>query len=291
MGTILWETCVLHGVAAAEGEAVVVELQPMPTVTAVHSSVRLSDLIGVIGTPQFAPCLFDLLQHCFGAEFCAMYAFEGQQPRYVDALGGPSIEAARLQALQYASASYWTRDPSVLALSGQSGSAKDIIAMRMLPEQLADHELRDVIYRPKAIADRLVVWNRNRGVIHGFSALRTRRKGYFTSAEISEFERVAPELAAVLATHERVHRDLAPAARVRLLTSLPLIEARMSDAGAGLSRRELQVCARMLWGLSAPAIAADLGIGEDSVATYRKRAYAKLHIAVERELLIWYLAL
>ena len=47
----------------------------------------------------------------------------------------------------------------------------------------------------------------------------------------------------------------------------------------------------MLYGLSTVGIALDLEIGEESVKTYRKRAYQRLRIGTERELLTWYLAL
>lgn len=51
------------------------------------------------------------------------------------------------------------------------------------------------------------------------------------------------------------------------------------------------MCGRILYGLSTAGIAVDLEIAEDSVATCHKRAYAKLCIGVERELLLWYLGL
>src|SRR5262249_55197346 len=77
---------------------------------------------------------------------------------------------------------------------------------------------------------------------------------------------------------------LAPA-----LSSLPAISQCLHDAGE-LSQRETDVCARILYGLSYYGIALDLGIGKESVMTYRKRAYKRLGIGSQRELLIWYLA-
>lgn len=41
--------------------------------------------------------------------------------------------------------------------------------------------------------------------------------------------------------------------------------------------------------MSSPGIALDLGIGEGSAMTYRKRAYQRLKISGHRELLLWYL--
>jgi DNA-binding CsgD family transcriptional regulator len=51
----------------------------------------------------------------------------------------------------------------------------------------------------------------------------------------------------------------------------------------------VEVCARIIYGLYAKGIALDLDIGEETVATHRKRAYQKLLIATQRELLLWYI--
>src|SRR5690606_32985228 len=56
-------------------------------------------------------------------------------------------------------------------------------------------------------------------------------------------------------------------------------------------KREVEVCARILHGMSSIGIALDLGVGEETVRTYRKRSYQRLQIASERELLVWYLDL
>ena len=50
------------------------------------------------------------------------------------------------------------------------------------------------------------------------------------------------------------------------------------------------MCARILYGLSSVGIALDLTVSEETVKTYRKRAYQRLAIGSERELLTWYLA-
>jgi len=62
-------------------------------------------------------------------------------------------------------------------------------------------------------------------------------------------------------------------------------------AMSALPRREAEVSARILYGLSTPGIALDLAVGEESVKTYRKRTYLRLQIGSERELLHWYLRL
>ena len=41
--------------------------------------------------------------------------------------------------------------------------------------------------------------------------------------------------------------------------------------------------------MTSPGIALDLNIGEESAMTYRKRAYHRLNIGSQRELLLWFL--
>lgn len=61
-------------------------------------------------------------------------------------------------------------------------------------------------------------------------------------------------------------------------------ERYMSDHLPGLSERERQVCARILCGYGAEAIAQDLAVSTTTVKTFRRRAYAKLGIASQNEL-------
>jgi DNA-binding NarL/FixJ family response regulator len=82
------------------------------------------------------------------------------------------------------------------------------------------------------------------------------------------------------------HQDLS-----RALTSLDVIEKRLTQGEPELPRREMQVCARILYGMSSTGIALQLGIGEETVMTYRKRAYQRFGIACQRALLIRYLRL
>jgi DNA-binding CsgD family transcriptional regulator len=72
------------------------------------------------------------------------------------------------------------------------------------------------------------------------------------------------------------------------LSSLQTIESCLADC-TGLPLRERQVCARILYGLSSAGIGVDLALRESTVKTYRKRAYDRLRIGSERELITWYL--
>lgn len=63
------------------------------------------------------------------------------------------------------------------------------------------------------------------------------------------------------------------------------LETRLERAFPSLPRRELQVCAATLSGVSAPALARRLGISVGSVLTYRQRAYRRLGVNQASDLL------
>ncbi|NPC58169.1 LuxR family transcriptional regulator [Caenimonas soli] len=72
------------------------------------------------------------------------------------------------------------------------------------------------------------------------------------------------------------------------LSCLATIERCLAERTC-LPRRELEVCSRILYGMSSAGIAIDLDLCETTVKTYRKRAYQRLSIGCERELITWYL--
>jgi DNA-binding CsgD family transcriptional regulator len=60
---------------------------------------------------------------------------------------------------------------------------------------------------------------------------------------------------------------------------------RLAQRNPGLSGRELDVCMLIAVGLSSEGIGLELGISLNTVLTYRKRAYARLGISSQNELL------
>lgn len=58
----------------------------------------------------------------------------------------------------------------------------------------------------------------------------------------------------------------------------------LAEHEPGLTRREAEVCAAIVMGYRAEAIAGRLGISPNTVTTHRKRAYAKLRISSQTEL-------
>lgn len=243
-----------------------------------------ADVISAIGTPAFGTRLLGYLHGLCGAEHCVVYGFGPEAPSALAAgsLGDEPVAVQR--ASRYLRDELWRRDPSMTEARARAADA-DPALIRLRIDGLDDIELRDVIY-PR-ISERVVVCGRSGLQAIGFSAVRSVERGNFSDAEVERIRSVATTLLAAMAKHAEVVSLRAEP--IAMLQSLPVIEQRL-QASRTLPRREAQVCARLLYGMPAAGVAVDLGIGEESVKTYRKRAYRRLGVGGERELLRWYLA-
>lgn len=170
-------------------------------------------------------------------------------------------------------------------------------------------EHRARVYEAHGVAERVsVVEHESDGSVFAVNFYRHQHQRPFTDAQISDFESVAPVLLALtqkqidlshghvpLATlgqeargHASPHALLAPADAAQAFhnsaDSLPVLRMRLVRLQADLTDRELDVCARLLQGMTHEGIANDLGLSAPTVKTYRNRAFARLGIHFRNEL-------
>jgi DNA-binding NarL/FixJ family response regulator len=119
--------------------------------------------------------------------------------------------------------------------------------------------------------------------------LRSRENGHFSDGELGQLSEAAPLLIAACAKHAAT--QLEPSGTALNFASVEQIENKLRRSDWKLTERELQVSARILYGISALGIALDLGLGEETIATYRKRLYQRLCIGSRHELFQKYLEL
>lgn len=252
---------------------------------------RMAGLIDAIGTDGFADSLLEVGRAAAGADYCALYCLEARHLRGVGAASFDGSDIAVRQVGLFVGAEYWRRDPALAEATRRCAPRRPPISVRLFPLALPDREFSTAMWGPTDVTDRLAVWSARGNALYGASFLRRRSHGYFSSDGIADITALAEDLVAALATHDRVTRQTAVPVAGDALDSLPAIGARIAACTTALSAREREVVTRLIAGETGPAIACALGIGAETVATYRKRAYTRLGVACQRELLRWYLDL
>ncbi len=246
----------------------------------------LNRVIAALGSDMFTDALLNYLDDLCGAEHCAIYTYADGALMNVAAASVTPEPIAQTYARLYGAGRLWRQDPSLEFLRrGEATEAATLVRLDI--ERLGPGELRDRVYRPHHARDRVLLGSRIGGLTVLLSVIRTSARGSFNGDQLHLIDRVADNLLAL------AQRQIAIAGDVNrlgsALTSLAAIEGCIAMSHVRLARREADVCARILYGMTSPGIALDLKIGEESAMTYRKRAYHRLNIGSQRELLLWYL--
>lgn len=248
----------------------------------------LPGLIDAIGTEVFGEKLLRLLYEEAGADHCSGFVRTGDRVSRLTSASLDGTDTARLQGTLYLDGQYWRRD-TMLADGWEDLAGGAIRVSRVAVADIPDPDLREAVYRHSFICERVMICGARGRTAFGVSVLRSDRQGPFTGRALDRLRSRSDLLLSIVAKHASVACDARSTAAD--LTSLERIEARIATSPVKLARREAEVCARILYGLSTAGIALDVGVGSESVATYRKRAYDRLGIATRRELLLWYLLL
>lgn len=244
----------------------------------------LPALVDTIGEDGFGPALARFLNELCGADHFAAFRLQQNELREVAACCVEPERTARDRVETYVNQGWWKRDPAMAEAQRCVHAARpSIIHVDFTADGYA--ALRPSVF--PNVRDRLLLCGRTTNADFGLSIVRADPNAPFADDAIEQVAHSAEFLMAVLAKHADIRRTRPNVAQA--LTALDEIE-HCIDATKALPRREAEVASRILYGMSSVGIALDLSVSEETVKTYRKRAYHRLAIGSERELLTWYLA-
>lgn len=236
----------------------------------------LAALVGAIGLESFPTRLIELLTAAAAIDQFNMIALDPDdqaESLYTWHRYRPEMTSSLVS--RYLDGRFYQRDPALERLRRPHASALRMGVLRR--EEIEDDWYRRFFFDDAELGGKLSILEQgdSRGIYQNF----------YSGAAGSAFSpREMENLAWLAETVSQCvlrHRDLTAApAKPRREDVARLLASRATD----LTARERDVCSRILTGYSTEAIALDLGVTAHSVATYRKRAYAKLGICSQHEL-------
>ncbi|MFM0347822.1 helix-turn-helix transcriptional regulator [Paraburkholderia sp. RL17-347-BIC-D] len=255
-------------------------------ISADESRGNLAAVIEGIGTERFGTALAEFLRPLSGVDHCTVFQLGGDAIDVVALSSCDPRHPMTLMVEHFVNEEIWRKDPVFSKARTLLATTSRLI--RLDVNDMNDRaylKLRTLIY-PQA-GDGIVVCGRRDSADFCLSVVRDNPNQPFGPEATKQLSAVADTLISAIAKHVSV---LAHRPNVKFaLTDLSEIE-KCLIARSDLRRREVEVCARIIVGLSAAGISLDLGVGEETVKTYRKRAYSRLNIGCERELLHWYVS-
>lgn len=239
----------------------------------------IAEIVSSLGSSSFPETLLKTLnQACTLDHLSLVHLEERDRITYVFSASADNVAITRTMQQLYLSI-YYRLDPNKEFLDHFS-EERSILIRRMQPQNIQDQEYRKLWYEKMGIVDRLSILTKADKGLYCLNLFRTREP--FNDQDIRALAEISSLLSALTIKQTRLAGSLS--SFMTRDTQIETLMQRLEKIDNSLTRREKEVCARILLGMSSEGIALDLEIKMQSVLTYRKRAYAKLNISSQNEL-------
>ena len=244
----------------------------------------LTSLSGAVGTAAFEGALLETVNRVVAVDHCTVFTFHRRLGRGHLLTTGRLDPRTSLRLAEDYVGGYYAEDPNFGRIHS-TGPAGAVSVVGFDPNALP-RRYRERFFLENDLVDKMstITWQPE-GVVY-CNFYRIGATGQFQAGESTRLGEVLPLLTQMIALH---HHAMPAIGKSAANASDPEEEIRRLDSLLGppldrLTARERDVCLRALLGYSSEAIALRLEIATSSVATYRKRAYAKLRISSQNEL-------
>jgi LuxR family transcriptional regulator, activator of tox operons len=235
---------------------------------------RLDQLIGAAGMPIFPDLLFRELRKISGCAHLSGLLLSAGKPKHVIlAVNDGPLALAKRTAQKYI-AEYWKYDPAN-RLAGNARAAD--LSARFGPREINEKAYRRDCYNNHDLVDRFSILRKRNQTTMRLNLYRSKSHGRFSDVQIDTIVEASNILFALVTKHHDLGQHEEPATEAT--------RRRLSLAEPALSPRELDVCVGIVCGQTSEAIALSLGLSLNTVLTYRKRAYSRLGISTQNELM------
>lgn len=237
--------------------------------------LTLAGLVHDLGTPAFPESLFRAACEWATPEHMTAFAFEADmKPRMVLAENSGPANVAQEVAGRYCR-DFYRHDLANRQLmeAGRQGSW----ILRTSASEIDHADYRHQCYTAVRLDDRVSVSDTRNDRTLRINLYRPAGNA-FTDDEIDRIGDRAPLMLELV----RRHADQQATSRPN---SHAYYHERLAAAAPALTPREADVCAAIIRGVTSEGIALELGVGLNTVLTYKKRAYARLNISSQNQLM------
>lgn len=250
----------------------------------------IANFIGLIGAEKFSDEFFGAANQLVAIDQCTVFISENNN---ISALVSHASSAAhnKVQMLASSYVSHGYQMDPMWRKSVPAGAATPIVVR---PSSLPDDAYRREFYDSVNIFEETAFFGsaNGRDIYVGF--YRERSKGHFLENEIGKLSSCTQSMISVLAKQADIASRLTVTPPPATLTRAELwkkVNLAILEDAPHLTPREAEICSGIILGYTVVGLSLNLNISVNTVATHRKRAYAKLKISSQNELFMHYFGL
>ncbi|MGF7111527.1 DNA-binding CsgD family transcriptional regulator [Pseudomonas laurylsulfatiphila] len=261
---------------------------------------EMANLVGGIGNNHFSQDFFRFCHDQLNVDQCTVFSFDLQGNPHcliAEALHSQARNVTRTLAQEYTEGAF-RRDPNITLGQTALTPNQPLLVRCVSPAHIRDQGYRRRFYHDALVRQELALVTSVGDRTLYCSFYRSDEQRDFVHEDSLRLEYLGGFLAQTLSKHTQMlelrHREETPETKPAEL-SLERRERMYEElrntllkAAGGLTQREAQICASIALGYTTMGIGLNLGISINTVATHRKRAYAKLGISCQNELFARY---
>jgi LuxR family transcriptional regulator, activator of tox operons len=229
--------------------------------------------VAALGAPGFGSALFRHLRDMTGCAHALALAIEGEKPKALLLAANTGEGSSARDAARRYMAEHWAHDPSNFVPQRPD----DLLCLRFSPAEIGVQGYRRDCYSAFDLVDRLSLVQGRQGGSVRLNLYRSSSDGRFSETTVERVISAARVLFSLLMKQQELEAAN-PNGQVDVRKLLEELEPKLSP-------RELDICVGICTGLSSEGIALTHGISINSVLTFRKRAYSRLGISSQNQLM------
>jgi DNA-binding CsgD family transcriptional regulator len=241
-------------------------------------SDRATEVMRSIGTERYSKACFELFAQPLEVDHWALFRYSGSNAVHCVATASRSYAVAAKENINRFVGRHYSVDPSLSALKGRPLQTAYVVKMEI--DDIRDRQYRHC-FGQTHVQERLSYFYGVGSDLYQLSVFRRTGMRPFSPSDMTQFSGLANFVVASAVKHDMFRQA---AAGIPRHLDLDAIEHLLQYVPGSLSKREVQVCARVIAGMTIDRTALDLAIKRTSVVTYRQRAYEKLNISRQNEL-------
>lgn len=239
----------------------------------------LASVIGAVGDAGFAGTALASVNGALNAASWSVYRVWRDRAPVLHLSSSHGVRDTTRDCFQVYRDGLYQRDRTFDAARNASARGEALM-FRLRARDFPNRDHREAIYQRHGVSERLsIVAPQDDDSVLAVNLYHHDHQGSFTEAELANFEQLAQGLLATV----RRHIELTEVATPKR-PDLAALQLALQRHCPTLPARELDVCARLLQGLSYDGIAADLGLSVATVKTYRRRAFERMGLHFKSEL-------
>lgn len=250
----------------------------------------IGNMVSLIGRADFGQRFYNIIDQLVGIDHCTVFMADESAMRTIVAEANTEESSGRAQVLAESYIKDGHRCDPVWSLCEDLPGSK--CGLLVSPAERASDRYRQEFYIKPRIKHELAVastMNASR-VYAGF--YREEGREAFSRSEMDCLQTFASTIIQIVQKHGEVYRGYS--GRPREISQKALLERVQAAINADsnlLTAREAEICASIVLGYTVLGISLNLGISVNTVATHRKRAYAKLRVSSQNELFARYFSI